>query len=216
MIMRLIRVVIWGVCLVPLALGGQGADWHAGAPKSEKLKGTDGKGSHGQIVTDEEWQRVREFMAVNCPNRLRFFDLMNDSHAQKGVAKRLIVNEYRQIERTKDKPLQDAMIREAQAQDKIFGAQIELRMARHEKEKQPAREQAKSKIRDAVGNLLDARVDRLRLESEHLRTNRSSLIKEWTDSMVHSANPAGAGVGSEEPVNSSPSSGAEADSPGNQ
>jgi hypothetical protein len=207
--MKLFRLLAWGLCLGVLAFASEPMRPHAAA-RPNLQKELEGKGVHGQKdnqpVTAEEWVQVQAWMmANNCHKRLDFCNRMSEN-AQKEHAKLLIAQQYRQIQRTKDKALQNAMIQEAQAQDMIFGAQLKLREARHEAHDKPQREQARKEIHDAVGHLIDAQADRFQAESQHLRNNKPALIEEWSRGMIKSAGGAVTGDGSDgtESENASP------------
>ena len=213
--MRLIRLAAWGMCIGVLAFASGSVKRELGA-RPNLQKELEGKGPHpqrdNQPVTSEEWNQVEGWMRVNCPHRLAFLSRMGDAQGKKEQAKLLIAERYRQIQRAKDKTLQNALVQETQAQDMIFGAQIKLREARREKEK-PQREQAKTEIRLAVGHLIDAQAERLAAESEQLRKNKPALIEEWSRGMIRSAGGSAAGEASETPQTETASPG-ETDSPG--
>jgi hypothetical protein len=206
-LMTPIRLIALGLCVAVLAFAGATARHEPGAPHANLQKELEGKGSHSQKdnqpVTAEEWVQIEAWMKVNCPNRLAFMSRMGDAQGQKEQAKLLIAGRFRQIQRSKDKGVQNALIQEAQAQDLIFGAQLKLREARREREK-PQREQAKAEIRLAVGRLIDAQAERFQAESEHLRKNKPALIEEWSRGMIKSA---GGPASGETPDPSEPKSG---------
>jgi hypothetical protein len=218
--MRFIRLVALGLCAVPLAFASESARTHLAArPNLTKPLDRPVPGPHDSSpVTPEEWVKIEAWMRQNCPNRLLFFNRMSDTDGQKEHAKQLIAERYRQIEHIAYKPLQDAMVSEAQAQDQIFGAQIKLRAARRGHEG-PEKLEAKNELRKAVGNLIDAevaekgaRVSHLQGEIAHLKNNKNNLVDEWTRGMMKRVEASADGKTPSGPdtENSSPS---ETDSP---
>jgi len=166
----------------------------------------------GPAVSPEEWTEIEGWMKVNCPNRLNVLGKLGDAQGQKEHAKQLMAEQYRQIKRTSYKPLQDALVQQAQAQDLIFEAQLKLREARREKES-PAKQIAKLQLKAAVGKLFDAevqeksaRVGHLELEIDHMRKNRTTMVDDWTKREMKRVDPSLPGTGSTvpDPASSSP------------
>jgi hypothetical protein len=157
-------------------------------------------------------------MKINCPNRIGFVERMADGQGQKDHAKLLMAEQYRQIKRTNYKPLQDALVQQAQAQDLIFGAQVKLREA-HRGTLQ--HEVARKEVRNAVGKLFDAevmersaKVGRLEAEIDHMRKNRTTLVEEWTKGVINRAAASVPGNTSTVPNPESSSPGETGSSPG--
>ena len=127
--MRLLRAIAVGMCAVPLAFANDGPRSpvveQSGAPRQLGARGP----HEGPAITAEEWSEIEAWMKINCPNRIGFVERMADGQGQKDHAKLLMAEQYRQIKRTNYKPLQDALVQQAQAQDLIFGAQVKLREA---------------------------------------------------------------------------------------
>ena len=196
--MRWIRLVALLICAVPLALVTSGPLHPQAAARPNLGEREPGIGRDGAPYTSEEWNKVSMWMSVNCPNRLKFIDHMENG-SMKEHAKQLIVERYRQIEHTAYKPLADAFLNEAQAQDQIFGAQIRLRDARRGKEV-PERVAARADLRKAVNKLIDAelqekgaRITHLQGEIEHLQKNRNTLVEEWSKGMMRRVGLSGDG-----------------------
>jgi hypothetical protein len=187
------------MCAVPLALAthsrSDGPHAAAAHPNLTKSFEHPNQGSRDTSPpTIEEWAKVQAWMKENCRNRFDFFQAMSDKNAQKERAKQLIVERYRQIDRVAFPRLKEAMVQEARAQDKIFGAQVKLRLAR--KHDEPSKEKARADLRDAVGNLIDAelavkhaRIARLQDEITDLSNNRDEILKKWSKGMTELASP---------------------------
>ena len=212
--MRFIPAIVVGLCVVFLALAGgslRSSNVDQAGP-SKELGARAFLHGDSQSVSPEEWSEIEAWMKVNCPNRVNFLGQLGEGQGMKEHAKQLMADQYRQIKHTTYKPLQDALVQQAQAQDLIFGAQVKLREARREHEK-PQRDAAKATLRTAVGKLFDAavqersaRVGRLELEIDNMRKNRTSLIDEWTRGMISKAGVSVPGSGSTvpDPESSSP------------
>ena len=125
--MRWIRLMALLVCAVPLALATkQYSHWQPAArPNLNPSMDRDQPNRDTTPYTADEWAKVEKWMNGHCPNRMKFIERMSDNETLKEHAKQLLVERYRQIERSPF--LHDALVREAEAQDEIFGAQIKLR-----------------------------------------------------------------------------------------
>lgn len=138
-----------------------------------------------QPIGPDEWAKLGNWMKTNaCRRRYLFVDRLPEGPL-KDHAKQLIIDRFRQIDRMKDPALKAAVIAEVQAQDQIFGVQIDYRHAERKSN------QAIGEMRKAVENLIDAEVTEKTLRIARLQADLHSLQEkqkqpEFVDNLIKS------------------------------
>ena len=198
------RVVAWVLCAAPMVLA---ADSHVGrpsspgevAPETRSAPAEPTDGSPSQAAEERQWQQVESWMKEHCPNRMSFLQKMPAAHLQ-FQARRRMIEGYMQIQRVQYPTLRQALIAQLEAQDQIFGAQVEMRQATRRGD--PAlQSKADADLRTAIGHLFDAqqarrhaRLQQLKEETKRVgdeleRQDRlhDQLIENWFNNMKSNA-----------------------------
>ena len=194
--MRLLRLVMLGVCLVVLAfadaglrprLAKPGADAKAPAPAAQSL-------------SPQEWRDIAEAMRPVRPEQFKVLDKMSGG-PQRDKARQLIADQYRRF-MSVDPALREALVDEAKAQDHLFGAQLRLRnlkrVSRGARLDEEAFAEAKAGVQQAVATLFDteiaekkvriarlrSEVDRLQKDVDHMEKNKTTVVDNWTNRLT--------------------------------
>jgi hypothetical protein len=168
--MKWVRLSSWGIGAAMLAFFAIASTPHA-ARNLEKFIA--GRGAQSRVdseaVSDNEWEKLGAWMETNkCARRYQFINRLPDG-PQKDHVKQLMAERFRQIDRIRDPALKSAVVAEAQAQDQIFGVQIDYR--------RPDRKsvQAIGAMRKAVENLIDAEMAEKSIRAARLQTEVQTL-----------------------------------------
>lgn len=213
--MKAKRVVAWVLCAAPLVLGadsqvrpGAPAD---PAPETRSIPSEPADESPSEAAESRQWQQVEGWMREHCPNRLRFVQDRPRAPFQ-SQARRRMIEGYNQIQRVQYPPLHAALVAQLEAQDQIFGAQVELRHATRVRDS-AGQSKAEAELRAAVVHLFDAQQARRRARLQQLKEetkrvgdeferqngNRDQIIENWFNNMKGTARVPGG-----RPQNASP------------
>lgn len=194
---------IVGVCAAILLV--------AGSPQNDRRElaapqGFPGQGraalqqQRGNEPSENEWQQIVDWMQVHCPNQIDFYlHKLENRPVQQAAVKKRIVELYRQINAVRnDNLLKQAMVGHAEAQDKVFGASIDLREAwQNDRQRFPL---AQQNLRAATEQLIDseiavkqARVTRLQNELADMAKRRTQIVAERFKQQLKLAQNPGAG-----------------------
>jgi hypothetical protein len=215
--MKWVRLSSWGIGAAALAFLAITPAPHAGKNPEKLLERPAPSKTDSEPVGADEWEKLGAWMETNkCARRYQFVNRLPDGPL-KDHAKQLMAERFRQIDRIKDPALKLAVIGEVQAQDQIFGVQIDYR--------RPDRKSAQAigAMRKAVENLIDAemaeksaRAARLQTEVQTLREKKKqpefveNLVKNYLN---RAANPRALRSPGELSPGSSPGDTSEADVP---
>lgn len=190
--MKTTRLIAWVLCAAPLALAAEGQRPLFG--RQGLNRSADARDFRsGQPLTDEEWEQVRPWAEQHCQNRLAFIYKMGND-VQRERAKRLIYNRYHQIMNIPSAKVREVVEEQVKIQDKIFGAQIALRVA-HGAHNSQQEKNAQATLKEAVKELVQAqirdkqvRIERLTAELKRLTENQDRLADQWYRNMIGRVN----------------------------
>ena len=194
---------IAGVCAVILLV--------AGSPQNDRRElaapqGFPGQGraalqqQRGNEPSENEWQQIVDWMQIHCPNQIDFYlHKLENRPVQQTAVKKRIVELYRQINAVRnDNLLKEAMIHHAEAQDKLFGASIDVREAWQSNRQRL--QLAKQNLKAATEQLIDseievkqARVAKLENELADIAKRKQQLVIERFNQQVRLAQNPGPG-----------------------
>lgn len=200
--MKLKRVVAWLLCGAPLVLAADSPapqfPAHTDAD-TRSVQAASADDSDSTTPQEREWERVESWMKEHCPNRVRFLHLIRVASRQ-DQARKMMIERYNQIQRVQFKPLREALIRELEAQDQIFGAQIEMRQAGRRRDT-TLQSTADADLRTGIDRLFDAQQARRRARLQQLKEEtkrigdeverqdrlRNQLVETWFNNMKSNA-----------------------------
>ena len=184
--MKSIRVISWVLCAAPIALAANGGANPAMRLAADRAT-SDNRGSSGSgaglraqrgNLSDADLKLIQEWMAQHCRNRLSAFARLSPNEQQQGL--QLVLQHYRQIQQVNFAPLRKAMIEQVEAEDLVFGAQIQARQAKGDPEKLAV---ARDNLHIAVEALVKAeinqrqvRIDRLQKEIDDLTRDQDKVV----------------------------------------
>ena len=197
--MKTMRLIAWVLSAAPLAMAAEGTRPHPGRVDFTRPVGPRAS-RDTQPVDDQEWEQIKDWMRQNSPNRLNFIEYrMDGNEQQKQRARQLVAMKYRQLKSIPFKKLRDAMEAVAKAQDQVFGAQLQVRDARRDRD-EGSEKAAQEKLHQAVEALIDSqiaerqvRIDRLKGEIESLKKHKADVANNWYKRFLNRLDGAPAG-----------------------
>jgi hypothetical protein len=129
---------------------------HAAAPQVST-----GSTNRGQKKDDnEEWTDVQEWMQNNCINQWKFYnDKLADRPAAQQRARKLMIEQYRNVTGTRNPQMRDALTDEARVRDNIFGVVLGYR--RHDVNRPKAQKLIEAQADDLAKVEIAIRVARI-------------------------------------------------------
>lgn len=213
--MKLSRVVAWMLCGTPLLMAADSplarrTQRPDPPPRISSPKPADGD-ADAATGDETKWEQVQVWMARHCPNRMQFLERRMSINPRLEQARKLMIRRYDQIQNVRYAPMQNALINELEAQDQIFGGQIELRRSRGDR---AAEAKAEADLHAAVTRLFDGRlaikriqikrhqdeIDRLSREVAAQEQRRQQVVETWFKNMRSRADNAVGGPPRRPPV----------------
>lgn len=186
------RILAFLLCAAPLVTAAdRPTPYQQGPGGFGRMPGEGFRPFRGDFGPQPSWKEVADWMAVHCPNRFHFLDRMGPQ--AQGMAKQLMMDRYRMLQRVRFKPIRDALTTEAEEQDQIFGATLDLRHAAdtHDKAREASAQDA---LKEHVKKLFDAqiaekqaRIANLQQQIENQKKNESRMVEQWVKRMHNQA-----------------------------
>jgi hypothetical protein len=152
--------------------------------------------------SENEWQQISEWMEIHCPNRMNFYlHRLENRPIEKAAVQKRIVELYRQLNGIRNDPLlKQALVNQAEAADKVFGAALNFREANQQHDARGAQvaqqslQAATEQLVDAEITVKQARVQRLQSEVEDMIKRKQQLVNQRFHQQLNLArNPLPAG-----------------------